>query len=101
MNPLHVDDRYAKTTKYGRRVVHGMFLAALVSQLIGMQLPGKRSLLVSETLAFKKPVYIGDTVVVKAVTASKSSSTRLVELSISIARAAEVVAAGNAVVRVD
>src|SRR3990167_3301720 len=71
-NQLHVDDAYAKATSFGQRVVHGMFLGALVSQLVGMHLPGKRALLMKESLEFKKPVHIGDTVTVSGTVLAKS-----------------------------
>ena len=58
-NPLHMDDEYASTTEFGRRIVHGMFLGALVSRLIGMHLPGRRALLMEESIEFKNPCTSG------------------------------------------
>jgi len=43
-NPLHMDENYASSTKFERRVCHGMLLASFFSRLIGMYLPGKNSL---------------------------------------------------------
>jgi 3-hydroxybutyryl-CoA dehydratase len=99
-NPLHMDDDYAAQTLHKKRVVHGMFLGALVSRLIGMQLPGVRSLLVRESLEFKKPVHIGDEVTVSGKITSKSESTRLVQVSIVIKCGDIVVATGDAHVKV-
>lgn len=62
-NPLHMDDSYARENAFDGRVVHGFLLAAQVSGLIGMALPGRRCLLMEEKLAFPNPVYAGDTVV--------------------------------------
>src|SRR3989344_227582 len=76
-NPLHMDDAYARSTSFGARVVHGMLLAGLVSRLIGMQLPGKRALLMKESLEFKKPVYIGDTVTVEGTLTRVSPATHI------------------------
>lgn len=98
-NPLHVDEAYAQKTVFGKRVVHGMLLGGLVSQLVGMQLPGRRALLLKESLEFKKPVFIGDTVVVKGKVTHKSDAAQLVELSIEILRNKEVVALGDVHVR--
>ena len=39
-NPLHIDEQYAKKTKFGKRVCHGMVLASFFSRLVGMYLPG-------------------------------------------------------------
>ena len=47
-NPLHMDEQYAKSTKFGRRVCHGMLLASFFSRLVGMYLPGKNSLYFSQ-----------------------------------------------------
>lgn len=83
-NPLHTDEAYAKLTKFGERVVHGMFLAALVSQLVGMRLPGKRALLLAEELRFKAPARIGDTVRVGGRVIAKSPATRILEIAVEV-----------------
>lgn len=98
-NPLHVDEKYAKGTQFERVVVHGMFLGSLVSQLVGMKLPGAYSLLMKEMLEFKKPVFIGDTVVVTGTIAHKSDAARLVEIRVEITRIDELVALGSVHVR--
>lgn len=61
-NPLHMDDEFAGTTQYGRRIVHGMLLASLFSRLVGMNLPGRHCLYMSQSLDFVQPVYIGEDV---------------------------------------
>ncbi|RJQ34479.1 MaoC family dehydratase [Candidatus Parcubacteria bacterium] len=94
MNPLHVDDAYATDTPFGKRVVHGFFLGALVSQLIGMQLPGKHALLMKETLEFKQPVFIGDTVQVDGAVTSISTSANIVAIDITVRVGDRVVATG-------
>lgn len=99
-NPLHTDDAYAATTPFGARVVHGMFIGALVSRLVGMHLPGKRALLVKESLEFKKPVHIGDTVKVEGVIARMSSAMRIIELDIRICVKDTVAAIGQVHVQV-
>jgi len=57
-NPLHMNEEYASTTSFGRRVCHGMLLASFFSQLIGMYLPGKNSLYFSQTLNFRNLLMI-------------------------------------------
>ena len=59
-NPLHTDSGYAATTRFGRCIAHGMFLGSLFSRLVGMYLPGRHCLYLSQTLNFLKPVYVGD-----------------------------------------
>ena len=61
-NPIHLDDAYAQTTRFGRRIAHGMIAASLVSAVIGTKLPGPGTVYLSQSLAFKAPVFLGDTV---------------------------------------
>ncbi len=100
MNPLHMDETYARTTKFGRRVVHGMLLGSLCSRLVGMYLPGKRCVYLGQTLTFKKPVFIGDTVSISGEVMAKSISTGIVEIAISITKDDEEMVEGNAVVQI-
>jgi acyl dehydratase len=62
VNPLHVDDAFAATTKFGRRVLHGMLTASIFSTMVGMLLPGTGAIYRSQTIKFLLPVYAGDTV---------------------------------------
>ena len=61
-NPIHVDEDYAAETRFGRRIVHGMLTASLISATIANDLPGVGSIYVSQTLQFKAPVFIGETI---------------------------------------
>lgn len=56
-NPLHVDPAYARTTEYGRPIVHGALLLGFVSRVLGMHIPGERSLLLSLKARFPKPLF--------------------------------------------
>ena len=58
-NPIHVDEEYAKTTRFGRRIAHGMISAALISRARGMEL-GPGGIYLSQSLKFMAPVFIGD-----------------------------------------
>ncbi|MDR1832367.1 MAG: MaoC family dehydratase [Fusobacteriaceae bacterium] len=62
MNPVHINEEFAKTTKFGRRIVHGPYVYTLVGSVLGQQLPGGGSVYVSQTLKFKFPVFVGDTI---------------------------------------
>jgi len=61
-NPLHVDEAYAKQTRFGACISHGALLAGLISTVVGMKLPGTGALYESQSLRFTRPVFIGDTV---------------------------------------
>ncbi len=62
MNPVHFDEAYAATTPFKTRIAHGMLTAGFFSTVLGTKLPGAGSIYVSQTLSFKAPVRIGDTV---------------------------------------
>jgi len=62
-NPVHLDAQYAATTLFKERIAHGMLSAAYISAVLGMKLPGPGAIYISQTLSFKAPVRIGDTVV--------------------------------------
>ncbi len=59
-NPVHLDDTYAATTVFKRRIAHGALTGALVSAVLGMLLPGPGTIFLSQTSNFKAPVYIDD-----------------------------------------
>ncbi|MDR1396365.1 MAG: MaoC family dehydratase [Desulfarculales bacterium] len=60
-NPVHLDAEYAKTTRFGRPIAHGMLCIGLLSALFGTQLPGE-AIYIKHLITFKKPVFVGETV---------------------------------------
>ena len=58
---VHVDEEYAKTTRFGKRVVHGLLTASLLSTVNGALLQRPGGISVAQTLHFRKPVFVGDT----------------------------------------
>jgi len=66
INPLHINEEYAKTTAFKSRIAHGMLSAGFVSAVLGVSLPGPGSLYESQSLKFLAPVYIGDTITATA-----------------------------------
>lgn len=61
-NPVHVDAEYARKSRFGRRVAHGMFTGGLISAVLGNKLPGPGAIYLSQQIEFLAPVFIGDTV---------------------------------------
>jgi 3-hydroxybutyryl-CoA dehydratase len=61
-NPIHLDDAYAEKSRFKRRIAHGMLVASMLTKLAGMKLPGPGSIYVSQSMKFKGPCYVGDTV---------------------------------------
>lgn len=66
LNPAHVNEAAMKQTKFGGRIAHGMLSAGFISAVLGMQLPGPGTIYLSQSLNFRAPVRIGDTVKAEA-----------------------------------
>jgi 3-hydroxybutyryl-CoA dehydratase len=61
-NPMHLNEEYARGSIFGERIAHGMLAAGLLTKVMGTQLPGPGTIYMSQSLRFRKPVRIGDTV---------------------------------------
>lgn len=61
-NPVHIDECYAEKSRYKKRIAHGLLTASFFSAIFGTRIPGEGCVYVSQTLNFKRPVYINDTV---------------------------------------
>ena len=83
-NPLHMDEQFAKKSKFGRRICHGMLLSSFFSRLVGMYLPGKNALYFSQNLNFIEPCFIGDKIIVKGEVIDKSEATRMIKIETTI-----------------
>ena len=83
-NPLHMDEKYAKSTTFKNRICHGMLLATFFSRLIGMYLPGKHALYFSQSLNFQSPCFVNDVIIIKGEVIDKSVATRLITIKTSI-----------------
>ncbi len=99
-NPLHVDSAYASTTQFKKCVVHGMLAASLFSQFVGVHLPGKYCLYLSQNIVFRHPLFAGDMIKVRGRAVQKSESTHIIELELEAVVNGVVVADGTARVKV-
>ncbi len=79
-NPVHLDDAYALDTIFAGRIAHGMLTAALISAVIGEQLPGHGTVYLGQTLKFLAPVRPGDTVFAEVIVREIDHSRRRVTL---------------------
>lgn len=68
-NPIHLSEHFAAKTPFGTRIAHGLYTASLISAVLGTRLPGPGAIYISQTLNFRAPVKIGDTVEVKVTVA--------------------------------
>ena len=62
-NPVHLDDNYVSKSRFKKRIVHGLLLGSFFSALFGTKMPGPGCVYVKQTFNFKRPVYLGDTVI--------------------------------------
>src|SRR6202008_1566498 len=63
-NPIHLSEHFAARTSFRTRIAHGLYTASLISAVLGTRLPGPGAVYISQTLNFRAPVKIGDTVTV-------------------------------------
>lgn len=61
-NPVHINAEAAAKSQFGQRIAHGMLSAGLISAVLGTRLPGPGTIYLGQTLRFRAPVKIGDTV---------------------------------------
>ena len=83
-SPIHMDKDYASTTTFEKRVVDGMLLASFLSKIVGMYLPGKHALYFSQSLDFRYPCFLGDTITVSSIVIDKSPSTKILKIESKI-----------------
>lgn len=99
-NPVHVDEVWARSSAFGRRVAHGPLTLALSAGVLGMELPGVGTIAVSNHIDYRRPVYIGDTVTARAEVAELDTERRRVTMALTWTNQdGELVAEGHAVVK--
>jgi acyl dehydratase len=100
-NPVHLDDEYAASTRFGRRIAHGMLGASLISAVLANELPGRGTAYLSQTLRFTAPVFLGDTVTARVTVKSVREDKPVVTLeTVCTNERGERVVEGEAVVLV-
>lgn len=95
-SPLHMDAEFARARGYADRVVHGAFLAGLVSRLIGMQLPGKEAVWQNLALTFHAPTYPGYRVEVRGTVQRKLEALGAMQLAVEIRHEGKTLVSGKA-----
>ena len=84
VNPVHFDQDYAATTRFQHRIAHGMWSAGLISTVIGIVMPGPGSIYVGQSLRFRRPVYIGDTLTAILTVKEKNDKKQFVVLDCQV-----------------
>lgn len=84
VNPVHIDDEYARKTFFKERIAHGMLTASLISTVLGTQLPGRNTIYLSQNLKFKRPVKIGDIITACAEVIEKKDDKKIIKLQTNL-----------------
>lgn len=99
-NKLHVDESHGKQSAFGQNICHGMLAGGLFSTLIGMHLPGEGVLYLSQTLAFREPIFCSDKLKVRGTVISKNDAIKVVTIKTEICKDNKVAISGEARVKV-
>ena len=99
-NPIHLSEHFAAKTPFGTRIAHGLYTASLISAVLGTRLPGPGAVYISQTLNFRAPVKIGDTVDVSVAVAELVPTKTRARLTCTCSVGGEVVLDGEAWVKV-
>ena len=99
-NPIHLHDGFARSTRFGQRIAHGMLSGSFISTVIGTKLPGPGAIYISQTMNFMAPVLIGETITAVATVSAIDAQKRRVTLKTQCLNGDKVVIDGEAVVLV-
>lgn len=94
--PIHLNEDFAKHTRFKTRIAHGFISASLISTLVGCRLPGPGALYVNQEIKFRKPVFIGDAVNARVVVCKLIPEKNFVELDTTCEVDGEIVVEGFA-----
>jgi 3-hydroxybutyryl-CoA dehydratase len=97
VNPIHIDEKFARNTYFGSRIAHGMLVASLISAVLGNELPGSGSIYLNQELHFLAPVHPGDEITARVEVTSWDPEKGRIELITEITNQESVtVVKGNA-----
>lgn len=99
-NPVHLNAEWAATTMFKGRIAHGMLSAGFISAVFGTKLPGPGCIYVNQSLKFKAPVHIGDTVVAKVECTAKADDKKFCTFRTTCSVGGKVVIDGEATLMV-
>ena len=81
VNPLHMSDEFAKTSIFGKRVVHGILTSGLISAVLANKLPGPGTIYLGQELKFVAPVFLGDDISAEVEVAELREDKKIVKLN--------------------
>lgn len=83
-NSVHINKEEAKKSIFKGQIAHGILVSSLISTVLGMYLPGPGTIYLEQTLSFKKPVYIGDTITATVVIQEIENEKRIAKLKTTV-----------------
>jgi 3-hydroxybutyryl-CoA dehydratase len=84
VNPVHLDPAFAATTQFKECIAHGMLSGAIISAAIAMELPGPGTIYLGQSLRFRLPVKVGDTITVALEVTEKNDKRGFVSLDCKV-----------------
>ena len=83
-NPAHLDENYADNSQFKGVIVHGMWAAGLISALLGTKFPGVGTIYLNQSLSFRRPVHINDTLTATLTVKQKNDDKKWVTLDCQV-----------------
>src|SRR3954464_1025717 len=80
-NPIHLDEEFARGTRFGQRIAHGMLSGAFISAVLGNEFKDRKIVYLSQTMRFTAPTFIGDTITTTATVTNIREGKNIVTLS--------------------
>lgn len=63
-NPVHTDEEFARKSRFGRRIAHGMLSVGIISAILGNEFPGPGSIYMKQEVRFLKPIFLEEEVLI-------------------------------------
>ncbi len=83
-NPIHLDEDYAKQTRFGQRIAHGMLVASIISKILGCDFPGPGTIYLSQSVQFRGPVSIDQEILYRFAVLEKNDEKRRLKIETNV-----------------